>query len=200
VEVTRSWQLGQTEFDRLLQKLSPDRERAAAEYERLRFRLTKFFQWQGGVEAEVFADRTLDRLARRLEEGAQAEPLYAYCRGIARMLLLEAQRDRERQAAAVSQAAILQQAGADEVVPLDALLKCLERLNDESRRLILDYYEGDKQRMIDGRKVLADALGIPINALRLRVNRIRNRLQDCVKKSVFNDTNASVRENDRRSQ
>src|SRR5262249_39025375 len=125
----------------------------------------------------------------------------AYCRGIARMLLLEAQRDRERHAAAVNQVAILQKvADAAEVVPLDALSRCLERLNGESRRLVLDYYQGEKQTMIDCRKLLAEALGIPINALRLRVNRIRNRLQDCVKKSVFNGSDANVRENARRSQ
>jgi DNA-directed RNA polymerase specialized sigma24 family protein len=186
VEVTRASQLQQPEFDRLLRELSPDLERAAAEYERLRFRLIKFFQWQGCAEPEVFADRTLDRLARRLEDGVHAEPLYAYCRGIARMLLLEGQRQRELQASALNQAAILQTSAprSGEPVLLDALLKCLDRLSADNRHLVLNYYQGEKQAMIDGRKTLADALCIPINALRLRVNRIRNQLQNCVKKSV----------------
>ena len=114
-----------------------------------------------------------------------AEPLYGYCRGIARMLLLEAQRERERLALAVNQALILQAASdSPEGLPLDALLKGLDLLNDQSRRLVLESYQGEKQGMIDHRKVIADALGIPLNALRLRVNRLRNRLQDCVKRST----------------
>ena len=48
---------------------------------------------------------------------------------------------------------------------------------------MLDYYQGDKQSLIDRRKALADRLGIPINALRLRVNRIRIQLENCVKES-----------------
>jgi len=186
VEVTRGWQLQQPAFELLLRELSADRERAAAEYERLRFRLIKFFQWQGCVEPEVFADCTLDRLARRLEEGVHPEPLYGYCQGIARMLLLEAQRERELHASALNHAAILQTSAplSGDPVLLDELLKCLDRLSAESRRLVLDYYQGEKQAMIDRRKALAEGLGIPINALRLRVNRIRNQLQNCVKKSA----------------
>ena len=81
------WELGHASFEGLLRKLSPDREQAAAEYERLRFRLTKFFQWRSTENPEEFADLTLDRLARRLEAGEHIEPLYSYCCGIARMLL-----------------------------------------------------------------------------------------------------------------
>ncbi len=96
MEIKRGWELGQSSFEGLLQKLSPNRDLAAAEYERLRFRLSKFFQWHGCGEPEEFADRTLDRLARRLEAGEQIEPVYSYCCGIGRMLLLEAHRERER--------------------------------------------------------------------------------------------------------
>lgn len=179
------WQLGQSSFERLLERLSTDREWAAAEYERLRIRLTKFFQWRGCLEPEVFADRTLDRLARRIEDGADIGPIYPYCCGIARMLLLEAQRDRERQAKMLSQLGTLQPGTPDsaEAVPLDALSRCLERLQERSRRMVLDYYQGEKQATIDRRKALADALGIPINALRLRVNRIRMQLENCVKRA-----------------
>ena len=63
-------------------------------------------------------------------------------------------------------------------------VKCLDSLPEHSRQLVLDYYQGEKQAMIDRRKTLADALGIPMNALRLRVNRIRNQLQNCVKLST----------------
>lgn len=181
----RGWELGQSSFEGLLQKLSPDRDRAAAEYELLRFRLTKFFQWKGCAETEEFADRTLDRLARRLEAGQHIEPVYSYCCGIGRMLLLEAHRERERHAGGLDQWASAQSESpvSDEAIPLHTLLKCLQKLPVETQNLVLDYYQGDKQKLIDQRKAIADRLGIPINALRLRVNRIRIQLENCVKDS-----------------
>jgi DNA-directed RNA polymerase specialized sigma24 family protein len=185
MEIKRGWELGQSSFEGLLQKLSPNRDLAAAEYERLRFRLAKFFQFRGCGEPDLFADRTLDRLARRLEAGEQIDPIYSYCCGIGRMLLLEAHRERERQEGALNQWANSQPASSDsqEAIPLDALLKCLQKLPIETQNLVLDYYQGDKQFLIDRRKALADRLGIPINALRLRVNRIRTQLETCVKES-----------------
>jgi DNA-directed RNA polymerase specialized sigma24 family protein len=101
------------------------------------------------------------------------------------MLLLEAHRERERQEGALNQWANSQPASSDsqEAIPLDALLKCLQKLPIETQNLVLDYYQGDKQFLIDRRKALADRLGIPINALRLRVNRIRTQLETCVKES-----------------
>ena len=194
MEIKRGWELGHSSFEKLLQKLSPNRDLAAAEYERLRFRLAKFFQWRGCGEPEVFADRTLDRLARRIEAGEQINPVYSYCCGIGRMLLLEAHRERERQEGAQNQWASDQSANSDpqEAIPFDALLKCLQRLPLETQNLVLDYYQGDKQSLIDKRKALADRLGIPINALRLRVNRVRIQLENCVKES-HRDMNLQVR-------
>jgi len=184
MEIKRGWELGQTSFEGLLQKLSLNRDVAAAEYGRLRFRLTKFFQWRGCSEPETFADRTLDRLARRLEAGEQIDPIYSYCCGIGRMLLLEAHRERERQEGALQQWASESAAsGHQEAVPLKALMKCLAKLPTETQDLVLDYYQGEKQDLIDQRKELANRLGIPINSLRLRVNRIRIQLENCVKES-----------------
>jgi len=186
MEIKRGWELGQTSFERLLQKLSVNRELAAAEYGRLRFRLTKFFQWRGCSDPEAFADRTLDRLARRLEAGEQIESVYSYCCGIGRMLLLEAHRERERQQGALQQwASDSAASGHPEAIPLKALVKCLAKLPPETQKLVLDYYQGEKHNLIEQRKELAKHLGIPINALRLRVNRIRIQLENCVKESQF---------------
>jgi DNA-directed RNA polymerase specialized sigma24 family protein len=185
MEIKRGWELGQVSFEGLLQKLSLNRELAAAEYGRLRFRLAKFFQWRGCSEPEVFADRTLDRLARRLEAGEQIDPIYSYCCGIGRMLLLEAHRERTRREDALRQLAFEQSAASvgQEAIAFEALMKCLAKLPLETQNLVLDYYQGEKQNLIDQRKELANRLGIPINALRLRVNRIRIQLENCVKES-----------------
>ena len=181
MEIKRSWELQQPGFERLLQRLSSNRELAAREYERLRFRLTKLFQWKGHIDAEDLADRTLDRLARRLEDGEQIDPVYGYCCGIARMLLLEAHRERERQSDAMEELVSTQNSSpVRDPVTLEALLHCLGKLPEETRTLVLDYYQGDKQLLIEQRKGLAERRGIPLNALRLRVNRIRLQLERCV--------------------
>jgi DNA-directed RNA polymerase specialized sigma24 family protein len=58
---------------------------------------------------------------------------------------------------------------------------CLNRLPDESRRLIVSYYEEDRRAKIERRKLLAEQLEIPLNALRIRVHRIRMQLEQCVR-------------------
>ncbi len=45
----------------------------------------------------------------------------------------------------------------------------------------MKYYHDEKRAKIDYRKQLADALGIPLNALRIRAHRVRISLEKCVK-------------------
>jgi DNA-directed RNA polymerase specialized sigma24 family protein len=186
MEVRSAWELNSSSFDRLLRELHPDRERAAAEYEALRFRLTKFFEWRACRNPEDLADRTLDRLAQRLEGGARIDNIYTYCCGIARLLMLEARRASEREVVAANRIARLYGTRSEfaDVRTLEALRGCLGRLADRSRQLVLDYYKEDKIAKIENRKVLASRLGIPLNALRSRAFRIRSWLENCVEKSV----------------
>jgi DNA-directed RNA polymerase specialized sigma24 family protein len=58
---------------------------------------------------------------------------------------------------------------------------CLKELPLESRQLIMRYYSHEEREKIDNRLALSRHLGIPINALRSRAQRIRNRLEECVK-------------------
>jgi RNA polymerase sigma factor (sigma-70 family) len=57
---------------------------------------------------------------------------------------------------------------------------CLEALPSESREIIMQYYQDEKRLKIDHRKELAERLGIPLNALRSRAQRVRDRLEKCV--------------------
>jgi DNA-directed RNA polymerase specialized sigma24 family protein len=50
----------------------------------------------------------------------------------------------------------------------------------ESLQLILQYYSDEKREKINRRLAMAERLGIPLNALRSRAQRIRNRLEECV--------------------
>ena len=60
----------------------------------------------------------------------------------------------------------------------------MQRLTADNRKLVLQYYQEEKQAKIDHRKLLAEQLGIALNALRIRAHRIRASLQECVQNCV----------------
>ena len=59
-------------------------------------------------------------------------------------------------------------------------MRCLNELPTESNQLILQYYEDERRVKINNRQAMADRLGIPLNALRSRVQRIRDKLEQCI--------------------
>ena len=63
---------------------------------------------------------------------------------------------------------------------LDCLDRCLRALALHNRRLLLRYHHGAGREKIESREHLADELKIPLNALRIRVYRIRSGLEACV--------------------
>jgi DNA-directed RNA polymerase specialized sigma24 family protein len=62
----------------------------------------------------------------------------------------------------------------------ECLDRCLAKLTPANRELILEYYRGEKQAMTENRKKLAERMGITLNALRVRADRIRSNLEKCV--------------------
>jgi DNA-directed RNA polymerase specialized sigma24 family protein len=167
---------------RLLARLDPDAERAPLEYERLRRALVRFFDWRGVWPPEECADETLDRLARKLGETTVVDVRH-YAHGIARLVLLERRRkpDFALTDSNVDLSRIRAVARADED---DGLRECFDRcLGDfpvNTRLLIVQYYEGERGDKISNRRQLAAARGLSDNALRSRVQRLRERLERCV--------------------
>ena len=60
--------LRQEDFDRLLDWLDADRERAGLAYEKIRRRLMAILASRGCLCAEELADETIDRVARRVND------------------------------------------------------------------------------------------------------------------------------------
>jgi len=169
-------------FARLLTRLDADVERAALEYERLRRALVRFFDWRGAWSPEDCADEALDRLARRLEEDVDIESVRSYAHGIARLVLLERQRaPMTSQLDEVHHIAAIPQGQADDDDRLRVCFdKCLEAMTLEDRAIVMKYYEGERHEKIVNRRRLADALGLTDNALRIRMRRLRDKLEQCV--------------------
>jgi DNA-directed RNA polymerase specialized sigma24 family protein len=172
------WTLTPDAFDGLLSALDADRQRAAAAYEQLRHRLIGLLRWWGGHQPEELADETLDRVARRLAEGAgiPSGSLGAYVRGVARLVFYESTRDRVATSAVREPVASI--ASDEAEAASDCLDRCLAQLDEADRRLLLRYYDSGKASQI--RRQLAEELGISGTALRIRAHRLRMPLERCV--------------------
>ena len=175
----------EADLARLLARLAPDRERAAREYERLRCTLIRFFEWRGASPPEECADETLDRLAHKLVETA-VNDLWNYAHGIARIVLLEWRRRPAMSPIDESEHPLRTEAesASDDGRLHDCLEQCLAELPAESRTLILRYYQGEGSEKISNRRRLAASLRVSENALRSRVQRVRDRLERCVRGRV----------------
>lgn len=170
-------------FATLLSRLGPDAEQAGVAYEHLRRALLSFFEWRGAATPEECADETLDRLARRLDEGTAVEDLGRFARGIARLVLLEHWRRSDARSVSLDGLPTGHPAAPeppDETLS-ECLGRCLDDLAPESRELILEYYVAEGSDRIDARRRLARRLGVSESALRNRAQRLRDRLERCLR-------------------
>jgi len=170
------------ELEALLQALGPDREQAGLQYESVRRKLMRLFEWRGCPFPEDLTDETINRVARRMAEGIElrsADP-YGYFCGVAHLVYKEALRRQARENAAL-EAGDWPPASSEDPhfdFRLDLLRDCLQTLDEEQRFLVLRYHENENH--IRSRKDLSEELGLPLNALRIRVHRIRRRLEECL--------------------
>jgi RNA polymerase sigma factor (sigma-70 family) len=183
-------------FNRMLAELHPDIERAGEQYEKIRQKLVKLFEWRGCAHAEECADETFNRVAQKICEGTSIwtdEP-YSYFHGVALNVLKEYWRSLEQTAKTLEEVAQIQDLSVDpedlrlreteqseKERLLECLNRCMQKLPPESIDLITRYHQGEETLDKARRKELAQSLGIPLNALRIRAYRIRAAIEECVK-------------------
>jgi DNA-directed RNA polymerase specialized sigma24 family protein len=178
----RRWSLTRSAFDRLLLRLDAEPERAARQYDVVRGKLTGFFARRGVGLSEVLADETIDRVARRLDEGRIIEHLDAYFYGVANRVMLEWRKQQALKQAAEREFPLLEPAASSEFreVRVACLERCLRRLPADSRALIEGYYRGRAEE----RQRLAGTLSISYTNLRTRARRLRVRLEECLRECL----------------
>jgi len=191
----KEWVLTKEALDKLLACLDKNREQAASRYEIIRRKLMKYFECRRCCFPEDLADETINRVARKIFEGKEiwtTEPAN-YFYGVARNVLKEYRGNPERDFSPLEtisslthpcESALRQQEMESERNDLEHQLACLEyclqQLSPENRRIIINYYQGEKGERIKNRRLIAERLGIPTNALRIRVHRIREKLEQSV--------------------
>lgn len=181
-------------FDELLAWLNQDRERAAAMYVQLRHDLAKIFVWNHCLDPEGLTDEVFDRVTAKvhnLTQTYEGDPrLFFY--GVARNLVKENAK-KARTYASFEEASLAlrsrSQVAADEeeesaYAREHCLQSCLKTLSSENRQLILDYYALEKRAKIPHRVQIAKDLGLSVEALRVRVYRIRVTLEGCIERCL----------------
>jgi RNA polymerase sigma factor (sigma-70 family) len=181
-------------FDSLLAQLGPDRESAARAYLEIRRALFIFFAARGAASPDEMTDETINRVARRLNEGEliTTENPSNYFYGVARNVLRESLAKGNVLIPLSDEGPV----GSAQATPYDQLLsvserieteinhecleKCLGRLDLEDRKLIVSYYQFSGGEKVENRKRLATHLGLSSNTLRQKVARLRARLAECV--------------------
>jgi DNA-directed RNA polymerase specialized sigma24 family protein len=165
-------------FEKLLNWLDPDREKAGEKYHRLHLRLTRIFAAKGCCQGEDLADETFNVIARKIDwliENYVGDPaLYFF--GVARKIY---QPPRP----------IPNPPPAPDNTEIERRCSCLEECLDhvtsaDEREVVLRYHQKDKGEKIRERKKLARELGISLNALRIRIWHIHARLRPCVQQCV----------------
>jgi DNA-directed RNA polymerase specialized sigma24 family protein len=178
--MNKNWSLSQEAFDALLDWLDPDREQAGIKYEQIRSRLIKIFTGRGCIDPEELADETINRVTSKLTEIQKeftGDPaLYFY--GVAKWVYTEYLRRKTPQ----PQSPPPDSARAE--LEYRCLEQCIARLSEEDRALLLKDYGAKGRTQAERRKALADELGISLNALRIRVYRIRVGLKECIEKCI----------------
>jgi DNA-directed RNA polymerase specialized sigma24 family protein len=180
-----NWILTEQAFAKFLACLDSDSVRAGEKYEALRDALVKFLDWRGAILPEDLVDETFNRVARKLDEGETINDVPAYCHGVARLVFLQSlehpsnKRVEFEELLAIETPAPMNETEAADL-RRDCLNRCLSQLPAENRKLITEYYRKERRQKIDNRILLAERLGIPLNALRSRTQRIRDKLERCI--------------------
>jgi len=165
--------INQETFDKLLSHLEPDLPNSEARYKQLRLKMTKFFEWRHCNDSEELADETITRVVNQLAAGKEilAENPYAYFYGVAKNVYREFVRRQ------INKEKILDNL-PEQTAPSqdwqDCRDQCLQKLPADKLELLQHYYLN-----IKGREALAQQLNLTLNALRLKVHRLKKELRTC---------------------
>ena len=173
--------LSQEAFFRLLARLNADPALAGEEYENLRARLIYFFERKGCRIPAELSDETIDRVARKVGEGLEIEDVFKFSYGVARLVLLEHWNDPKREWDQLDERLPSPRSNREyDDCRLECMEKCLQALPPKDRDLIVKNCTLDKK----GKEELARSLKVTINALRIKVFRIRTKLHGCREKCL----------------
>jgi DNA-directed RNA polymerase specialized sigma24 family protein len=182
--------LSKIDFELFLKTLSEDREQAAEKYIGLRERLERFFEWRDCENTEELTDVVFDRVTKKIIGGEKIKNTEAYCVSVAKFVLLENRREvlrtkeLDENSKEINSSIVNDDSNYEDNVKdkrLKCLDKCLTELPEDKRNLLINYFDTDETTMISTRKNLAEKMGLNLNSLRIRICRLKTKLEKCTK-------------------
>lgn len=191
----KDWELSSKAFDGLLKWLDDGENSEGNTYLAMRSRLVTYFDRKNCSDPQMLADDTLNRVGRRLEEEGQilTDAPARYCYTIARFVFLEHLRNRKTVEVSLDDVSkggrhLATTQDNDEAERREAMSTCLDQcsgsLDHHQRDLIFRYYSGEKRPKIENRRLLAEEMGVSLNALTIRAFRTREKLEACMNKCL----------------
>lgn len=183
-------ELTQVNFDGLLTWLAPDRDAAGVIYERIRFRLVKYFEIRGCDDPHILADETIGRVASKFDTLRPVDRPERVFFGFASKIHLEyltrwKSRELELPEGLDIPSYDDTSAGAPEIeASHECLDRCLSRLTSDDGELIVRYYSEEKAARMNIRKSVAEELDISMAALHTKIYRLRNVLKKCIQECL----------------
>ena len=176
----------------LLTWLNPNREKAWEKYQTIQETLVKIFTWRRCRNAEDLMHEVINRVEQKVPDliGKYDGDPARYFYGVAKNVVHEYQRAKSRfselqEDDASTDAPLISDDESNEIDERQqALGYCLERLSESDRNIVLSYYQYDQKTKLTDRKQLARERGLTINALWIRVSRIRSSLADCIRERL----------------
>ena len=176
---TTDWTLTPESFELLLKQFHDDLDEAARRYISVYGKLMRYFDWRGCTRPDWYADETMTRIARRIEQGATITNFQGFMFGIAKKMAIEALRDQEKERKILSCLSQVETSHgcAYEESLFERFEAGLLKLPPDSRRLLIAYYATGDEKNTKLRRELAQREGISPNALRGRVHRWKSLLE-----------------------
>lgn len=170
-------------LNRLLAEFSADERQAAAAYTNLRAALVRFFALKGDSEPETAADETLDRTASKVAADTPIDDVRKYSFGVARLIYLERLRrsQKEKIAAEDFYREKIVSPDAGKTDGSDFLRECFQSLPAADRAFLQSYFTDlPYEKLTALRRRLTVETDISIKQMRVKIFRLRKRLEECV--------------------
>jgi hypothetical protein len=174
-------------LNKLLDSLSKDKTVAGIAYTKLRNSLIRFFDVKGDSTPEDSADITLDRVAMKISQNVEIPDVTKYSFGVARFVFLERLRlaKKDKIAAEGFYADKISTKTEPEPDNFQPLRECFNNLEDNEKQILREYFADiPASKLFEQRKELQIKYNISLNSLRVKVFRLRERLENCVKNKL----------------
>lgn len=161
---------------------------SAPSYNELRNTLIRYFQLKADIDPETAADQTLDRVGVKIQQQTEILDLKKYSIGVARFIFLERIKVHAREKEAAAEYYSGQESKPveyEEDTRLRKWRECFQSLNSDERILLKNYFADLPFSPLNEKRIrLCSEYQISMNNLRLKVFRLRQRLEKCVQKNL----------------